>query len=340
MTSFESNGLDSPIKIIFRTLSLVFLVAIVLLTLNWFYFPISKLDTSSTIAIAKGMNSNELGNLLQKSGYRLSSQDFKFLSAVMRADRSLKAGEYTVAHDMTLYQLIKLFKKGEVNKYNVTIVEGWTITDLLNELHDTDKIKRTSGIDSTNKIGILKIDSTVKNYEGLLLPDTYQYEYGDTDVKIILRAYKQMHDYLKEAWLTRGTNISVKTPYEALILASIVEKETSLKSELIIVSGVYQERLRRNWRLQADPTVNYALGGDYSHKLSRTDLKIDSPFNTYQNKGLPPSPIAFPSRSAIDAVLHPIDKPPLYFVADGKGGHVFSHSYSDHQKAVQEYRNR
>lgn len=334
-----SQELDSIFNIIIKFFSLFLICFFIAISLKWFYFPVYYSQEPITLYVEKGTTSYSLSKALEKSeDFSLSSANFRILSVLMFADKNLKAGEYTITNQTTLYGLISMLKSGDVNKYNLTIIEGWTVNDLLKALEDSRSIKPTLGLSSTNKIGVLRIGTNERNFEGLLLPDTYQYEGGTTDISIISRAHRHMQDFLNEAWNNRSADIKVETPYEALILASIVEKEALIQSEMPKIAAVYHQRLKKNWRLQADPTVNYALGGDYSHTLTREDLKYDSVFNTYMKKGLPPSPISFPSRQAINAVLHPADSNDIYFVADGKGGHVFSDNYEDHQQAVKKYR--
>ncbi len=181
------------------------------------------------------------------------------------------------------------------------------------------------------------MNSPYKTFEGLIYPDTYKFPRGTTDLQFIERAYKQMQRVLEQEWQQREKDLPLKTPYEVLILASIVEKESGVSSERSKIAGVFIRRIKKKMRLQSDPTIIYGMGDDYKGNIRRKDINKKTAYNTYQIGGLPPTPIAIPGREAIHAVLHPEKGKSLYFVADGSGGHVFTNNLKAHNKAVRKY---
>lgn len=250
--------------------------------------------------------------------------------------KQIKTGEYKIEPGMTAMQLLDKVFQGVVVQYSFTIVEGWQSSQLIAQLQQHPKIKSTlQGL--TNTQIIRKLDLPVNHLEGIFLPDTYCFDAYTTDVEFLRRAYFSMQEKLEAAWNRREANTVLKNSYEVLILASIIEKETSLKSEYGQIAGVFTRRLSRNMKLQADPTVIYGIQDKLSGPLLRKHLKIDTPYNSYQRHGLPPTPIALPSISAIEAALHPAAGNALYFVATEQqdGGHIFSATLQEHNKAVQ-----
>jgi UPF0755 protein len=230
---------------------------------------------------------------------------------------------------------------GDVRLYSFTIVEGWTFRELLAALDASDSIE--PGIEFEDWPAVLEaLAADAKYPEGLFLPETYRFPKGTTGVDILGQAYALMQETLAEEWRDRATNLPLGSPYEALILASIVEKETALAAERPQIAGVFARRLNDGMRLQTDPTVIYGIGIDFNGNLTRRDLRADTPYNTYTRKGLPPTPIALPGRAAINAALHPAGGSSLYFVATGlgDGSHKFSDTKAEHDNAVREYLRR
>ncbi len=251
--------------------------------------------------------------------------------------QQIKAGEYKIEPGTTALQLLDKVFQGAVVQYSFTIVEGWQTKQLLEQLQQHPKIKTTlQGLSDKQIIKALALP--VNHLEGIFLPDTYCFEAETTDVEFLRRAYFSMQAKLQLAWEQRDANTILKDPYEVLILASIIEKETNLKSEYKQIAGVFTRRLNKNMKLQADPTVIYGLQSKLDGPLLRKHLKHDSPYNSYMRHGLPPTPIALPSMSAIEAVLHPATGNDLYFVATGEqdGGHIFSATLQEHNTAVQQ----
>jgi peptidoglycan lytic transglycosylase G len=253
----------------------------------------------------------------------------------------VQAGEYRIKAGTTPAGLLEQFTNGAVVLYSFTIVEGWTHRELLAGLQAQPEVVTSLGPDDW-PIFLDELGSTAPSPEGLFLPETYHFPRGTTDRSVLTQAYRQMQTTLDEEWAARDEAAPVATPYEALVLASIVEKETARADERERIAGVFARRLDRHMRLQTDPTVIYGLGPGFNGNLTRRDLKTDTPYNTYTRFGLPPTPIAMPGRAAIHAALHPAAGEELYFVATGlgDGSHKFSATVEEHEQAVRDYLKR
>jgi UPF0755 protein len=254
---------------------------------------------------------------------------------------NVQAGEYLVEAGTTPRALLQQFTSGDVRLYSFTIVEGWNHRDLLAALQSGEEIEATMTEEDWPAL-LQDLGAAVTHPEGLFLPETYRFPRGTTDRALLQQAYALMQDVLAEEWQAKGSDAPVGTPYEALILASIVEKETALADERPRIAGVFARRLDKGMRLQTDPTVIYGIGPGFNGNLTRRDLRTDTPYNTYTRSGLPPTPIAMPGRAAINAVLHPADGDELFFVATGlgDGSHKFSKTKAEHDAAVAEYLQR
>lgn len=249
---------------------------------------------------------------------------------------SMKTGEYELSSAMTAEQLLENFFSGKVVQYSLTVVEGWTFQQMLSAIQQHDKLQKTlNALDNQTVMQALGYQD--EHPEGRFLPDTYLFPAGLTDVEFLRRAYQAMSEYLQSAWQQRAVGLPYKTPYDALIMASIVEKETGLASEREAIAGVFVRRLEKRMRLQTDPTVIYGLGDKFNGNLRKRDLLREDPYNTYRIHGLPPTPIALPGKAAIQAAMHPADSDALYFVSRGDGSHVFSATLEEHNKAVIKY---
>ena len=247
---------------------------------------------------------------------------------------NIKAGDYRIDENATLPSLINDITNGKVVVYSVTVIEGKTFKDLRETLRQTAGLEHT--LNNKTDAEVATLLGLQGNPEGWFLPETYQFNRGTTDLDMLKRMYDEMQRTLEQAWASRAEGLPLATPYEALILASIIEKETGVAAERPQISGVFTRRLQKNMLLQTDPTVIYGAA-DYHGDLTRKHLQTDTPYNTYINKGLPPTPIALPGKASIEAALHPADGDSLYFVADGTGGHTFSATYEEHQQAVADY---
>jgi UPF0755 protein len=245
----------------------------------------------------------------------------------------LKAGEYQLQAGTTPLQLLQLLQSGAVIHYRFTVVEGWTVEQLLNALQADPLLGAT--VENLQQLVDLSRQLTgVENPEGWFLPETYQFARGYSATELLQRAHLDMKSALQAAWEMRVADHPVQTPYELLVLASIIERETAVDSERGEISGVFVRRLQKGMRLQTDPTVIYGLGAGYDGDIRRKDLQTDTPYNTYTRFGLPPTPIALPGVAAIQAAALPQAGTSLYFVANGQGGHTFSDTFEEHQKAV------
>ena len=247
---------------------------------------------------------------------------------------NIKAGDYRIDASASLPSLMNDITNGKVVVYNITVVEGKTFKDLRASLVQTAGIEHTLNDKTDAQIAtLLGIDGSP---EGWFMPETYQFHRGTSDLELLKRMYGEMQHTLEQEWPNRAEGLPLANPYQALTLASIIEKETGVASERPQIAGVFVRRLQKDMLLQTDPSVIYGAA-DYHGDLTRKHLQTDTPYNTYINKGLPPTPIALPGKASIQAALHPADGDSLYFVADGKGGHTFSATYEEHQQAVARY---
>lgn len=258
------------------------------------------------------------------------------LARLSRADRTIKAGNYEIAPGTTLAGLMAKLTQGDVTQSSFAIVEGWTVRDLKAALKSDAKIAKRA-IDLTDAELMRDIGAAEAAPEGLFFPDTYFFASGSTDTALLKRAYRVMHERLDAAWASRASGLPLANPYEALTLASIVEKETGRAADRPLVAAVFINRLKIGMRLQTDPAVIYGIGERFNGNLKKSDLENDHAFNTYVRSGLPPTPIALPGQASIDAVLHPAVVPYLYFVARGDGSSEFSSNIADHNRAVAKY---
>ena len=250
----------------------------------------------------------------------------------------IHAGEYIIEQGATPKSLLEQFTSGTVRLYSFTIIEGWNHRDLLQSLRSHEAIDATMTEEDWPAL-MESLGAQVVHPEGLFLPETYRFPRNTSDREILAQAYTQMKSVVDEEWLARSESAPVDTPYEALILASIVEKETARADERPRIAGVFARRLEKRMRLQTDPTVIYGIGPGFNGNLSRKDLQTDTPYNTYTRHGLPPTPIAMPGRAAINAVLNPAAGEELFFVATGRGdgSHTFSVTKAEHDAAVAAY---
>ncbi|MBT4518847.1 MAG: endolytic transglycosylase MltG [Halieaceae bacterium] len=251
-------------------------------------------------------------------------------------DLQVKRGEYLLKPPATMRTLLTMLSAGKVIQYRVTFPEGITLDRAITLLAGEEKLERV--LTGSSDPRIIALVAPRVSGEGLLFPDSYQYERGSSDWQIVQRAHRRMQSVLADEWRDKAENTPYETPYEALIMASIVERETGLPRERAQIAGVFVRRLLLRMQLQTDPTVIYGLGPDFDGNLRRHHLRNDSnPYNTYRHRGLPPTPIALPGREAIHAALHPAEGDTLYFVARGDGGHQFSTTLNDHLAAVRKY---
>ena len=260
---------------------------------------------------------------------------------LMRLEPHLyRAGEYRLEAGIKPQELLGLLASGQVIQYRFTLVEGWTFQQLATALAANTVLEHELDLEAPSQWRLISSALGIEYPEGWFLPETYQFTRGDSDRDVLARAHAAMKKALGDAWESRNEDLPIDSPYEILILASIIEKETSLDEERGPVAGVFTRRLKKGMRLQTDPTVIYGLGDSYDGDIRRRDLQTDTPYNTYTRHGLPPTPIAMPGKASLLAATQPASGEALYFVADGNGGHTFSVTLEAHQKAVRKLRER
>ncbi|MEF9901274.1 MAG: endolytic transglycosylase MltG [Pseudomonas sp.] len=248
----------------------------------------------------------------------------------------LHTGEYRMTPGMTVRDLFEVWRRGDVVQYSLTLVEGWNFRQVRSALAKHEKIKQT--LDGLSDAEVMdKLGHPGVFPEGRFFPDTYRFVRGMSDVEFLQQAYARLDEVLAKEWAERATDLPYRDPYQALIMASLVEKETGVPQERGQIAGVFVRRMRLGMLLQTDPTVIYGMGERYNGKITRADLRQPTPYNTYTNAGLPPTPIAMVGREAIHAALNPAPGTSLYFVARGDGSHVFSDDLDAHNSAVREY---
>ncbi|AFJ03806.1 YceG-like protein [Methylophaga frappieri] len=296
------------------------------------------LDDSQLFQINKGDNLSRVSQRLFQQG--LSATPSLYLDLYGRwqgVAGKIQAGEYEITSGMTMPALLDKFVSGHVMQYRITVIEGMTAQQLLIKVREHPKITTVDPA-MTLEAMLHEIDAQQSHPEGWFLPETYQFTAGTTDIEFLNRAYQKMQTVLDSAWQSRHDDLPYSTPYEVLIMASIIEKETGIAEERPEIAGVFVRRLNKGMRLQTDPTVIYGMGELYDGNIRRQDLRTDTPYNTYTRHGLPPTPICLPSEAAIEAALNPAQGDYLYFVATGEDGrHQFSTNLDDHNRAVRKY---
>jgi len=250
----------------------------------------------------------------------------------------IQAGEYVFQRGITPHQLLEQMVSGRVRLHSLTVVEGWTVPELLDALRQHEAISSTFEGNSPTELA-RALELPVAHAEGQFFPDTYHFPKGTTDIEFLQQAHELLQTQLDALWAQRAPALPLTDSYQALILASIVERETALDAERPQVAGVFERRLKKGMRLQTDPTVIYGLGESFDGNLTRRDLQTDSPYNTYTRNGLPPTPISLPGRSSLAAVMNPAQGTALYFVATGldDGSHLFTGTLEEHNEAVAQY---
>ena len=318
-------------------LIIAFSIAIILLSIYFKDYadrPLSSDSKEVTLTIPPGMSFKDVTQELFRHGLIKQKLTWDIFGRLSGATNAIKAGEYSFSTSLTPGQLLNKLVRGDTIQFSLTVIEGWTFKQLWAAVKQHDKIAHT--VSSPEEL-LAKFDLKNQHPEGWFYPDTYHFPAGMTDVEFFQRAFQYMLKVLDEEWTNRKTDTLLKSPEEVLTLASIIEKETSVEDERTLVAAVFTTRLKRGMRLQTDPTVIYGMGESYDGNISRKDLKTDTPYNTYLHKGLPPTPIALPSRASIAAALNPADSEVVYFVAKVDGTHHFSSTYEEHREAVIKY---
>ena len=288
------------------------------------------------IEVMAGSSLSRVAIELAEAGYLPSPTLFKLWAQLKGAENSIQIGEYELHSGITPAQLLDKIVRGESVQYRITLVEGWTFQQALNALWSAGNIR--SSLNNSSPADIAQqMSLDYENPEGLLYPDTYFYTKGASDIELLLRANERLNIILSEAWESRLGALPYANPYEALIMASIIEKESASNSERGLIAGVFVARLDLGMRLQSDPTTIYGMGDRYAGNITRADLLEETPYNTYRIDGIPPTPIALSGEASIVAALNPSASDFLYFVARGDGSHQFSRSLEEHNAAVREY---
>ena len=322
-----------------RRLTVLAILALVLLGGWMVYFankPVALPSTEVEVDLKAGSSLRSVSRQLVQQGILSEPWSFILLVRAMGKAGEIKAGNYLIEDGITPYQLFLILTEGSTKQSSITFIEGWTFKQMRAAINSHADIKHVTMAYTDEQI-MQEIGAREKHPEGLFFPDTYYFSKGMSDKDILQRAYESMQAKLADAWQNREPGLPYRTPYEALIMASIVEKETGKPSERELIAGVFLNRLRIGMRLQTDPTVIYGMGEEFDGNLRRQDLLSDTPYNTYTRIGLPPTPIAMPGLAAIHAALHPGKTKALYFVGKGDGSHAFSGSLNEHNRAVNRY---
>ena len=296
------------------------------------------------LTIERGTTGSKLAALLEQEKILDHADLLTWLLKLQPQLNKVKAGTYSLTGVKTLQDLLDMLNSGKEAQFSVKFIEGKTFKEWRKNLENAPHLKQTLQ-DKTDKeiMALLDIPAVAKavyewnNIDGWLYPDTYNYTPNSTDLELLKRSTTRLQKALDKAWSERDENLPLADPYQMLILASIVEKETGVAAERPQVASVFINRLRANMKLQTDPTVIYGMGESYTGNIRKKDLETMTPYNTYMIEGLPPTPIAMVSESALQAVAHPAKTDFYYFVADGSGGHKFTRNLNEHNKAVQEY---
>jgi UPF0755 protein len=304
--------------------------------LAWFASSPLRLPSPSVdFSIASGSSLRSASRQIAQTGIPLSERAFTLLARLAGKETQVKAGSYELAQGASPWDLLRKITQGEYQLTDIVLIEGWTFAQMRATLDAHQAVRHdTNGLADSEIMA--RLGSPGVPAEGHFFPDTYLFAKGESDLKILARAHRAMKRHLQAAWEAKGDS-PVTSPQEALVLASIIEKETGDAKERPLIAGVFANRLKLGMKLQTDPTVIYGMGSRFNGNLRRKDLTDDTPFNTYTREGLPPHPIANPGKAALFAAVNPAKTDALYFVSRGDGTHVFSRSLDDHNRAVSRY---
>lgn len=302
----------------------------------WANQPLGLSTSPVEVVIKPNSGVASVGRQLQRGGVGMDSRLFQLLVRLTGHGPDLKAGGYTFETGITPLGVIGKLARGEVTHYVVTVIEGWEFRKMRAAVDASPALRHdTQGMSDAELMKAIGAAEAAP--EGLFFPDTYLFARGSSDIELYRHAYKAMQRRLNEAWNARAADLPYKTPYEALVMASIVEKETGQAAERPMIAAVFVNRLRKNMMLQTDPTVIYGIGEGFDGNLRKRDLQTDTPYNTYTRNGLPPTPIALPGLASLAAATAPAPSDALYFVARGNGTSHFSNTLPEHNRAVDQY---
>lgn len=330
---------------IFKTLLWLFALVAVLVaamvgySYHWVNKPLALAEPVIDVRIPSGTRPGQIGQLLVDAGVQMPPDAFGWVARLTDQDRTIQAGGYRITQGDSLMDVVGRMARGEVSHRQIAFIEGWTTAQIMRALAEHPDVDNTIDLallaDQRALASRMGVDR--ERLEGLLFPDTYVFPVGTTDEEILRKALRAQEAILEQAWANRVPNLPLKSPYEALILASIVEKETGRADERRRVAGVFINRLRKGMLLQTDPTVIYGMGDLYQGRIRRADLQRDTPWNTYTRGGLPPTPISTVSRASLEAALNPEEHDLYYFVARGDGTSAFARTLREHNRNVAKY---
>jgi UPF0755 protein len=318
---------------------LIFIVFILSLcggAIYYAYSPLTPAKLPVEFTLNQGSSLTTVVRQFKQDGVLEFPRLFVALARMLGKAGQIKAGVYQLDHVVSAMELLEMITQGNVSKSQLTIIEGWNFRQLRTALNASSTLRHDTLNLSDSEI-VQRIGAAELHPEGLFFPETYYVAAGSSDIEVLKFAYRMMQKRLNEVWLARSSEVTLTSPYQALILASIVEKETGAPGDRAMIAGVFTNRLRKHMLLQTDPTVIYGLGEAFDGNLRRRDLTSDTPYNTYTRAGLPPTPIAMPGLNALNAALHPAKTDALYFVARGDGSSKFSSNLDAHNRAVNQY---
>lgn len=303
---------------------------------HWTQSPLRLGAERIEVEIKPGSSLRSVARQLTAGGIRVNEHLFGLMARLLRKNGTVKPGYYDIRNQMSPLQILDKMIRGDFVQTEVRFIEGSTFRQMRKVIEDhTDLRKETTGL---SEPAILKLlGASEKSAEGLFFPDTYVFPKGTTDTTVLRQSYQAMRKHLSAAWESRTSGSPLQSPYQALVLASIIEKETGRKDDRPFIGAVFNNRLRIGMRLQADPTVIYGMGQRFDGNIRKRDLQEDTPYNTYTRNGLPPTPIAMPGLAALRAAVQPADSRALYFVARGDGSSEFSQTLEEHNRAVSKY---
>lgn len=320
-------------------LGLIGAAAAIAFAYHWVHKPLELSQPVIDLRVPPGTGPAKIGSILVNAGVTMPPESFGWLARLTGQDREIKAGGYQIRQGDSLVDVLRRMAQGDVSHRQIAFIEGWTVDQIL------EAVAKHPDIDKTLPPQLLEDQRALAAHfaleqdrlEGLVFPDTYVFAVGTSDQEILKRALSTQQSVLEQAWSGRADKLPLKSPYEALILASIVEKETGRADERKRIAGVFINRLRLGMPLQTDPTVIYGMGERYQGRIRKADLQRDTPWNTYTRPGLPPTPIASVSKASLEAALHPEDHDYLYFVARGDGTSAFAKNLREHNRNVSKY---
>jgi UPF0755 protein len=298
--------------------------------------PLAARTWPAEFNIERGSGLRAAARQIDEAGVALGRVQFETLGRVLGRAQDIKAGSYELAGSVTPLELLDKLTRGEVTLAELTLIEGWNIRQVRQAIASHAQLK-SDGAALSDADLLARIGAKEMHPEGLFFPDTYLFSKGSRDLEMLRRAYRTMQKHLAQEWEARDPDLPYRTPYEALIMASVIEKETGRSSERTTIAGALVNRLRLGMLLQVDPSVIYGLGAAFDGNLRKRDLLADGPYNTYMRPGLPPTPIAMPGLESLRAALHPAKTEALYYVARGDGSSQFSRTLEEHSRAVSKF---